>query len=169
MWVRARNSSPSALKMARKRRFVVCWARCPEAQPGPAAAHRHRGLALWSVQCPTDQQQWGFCSIRGCLSACRRRVGSLMTPFPPFGGGEVAVRGGVVPKVQTTSAKNAENRVLWAGWTAFWAQWCQSWWPCCQLGPPTGTLNLSSPGFCAGLFRPLPFVLLCVGFLLVAV
>ena len=28
---------------------------------------------------------------------------------------------------------------------------------------------LSSPGFCGGLFRPLPFVLLCVGFLLVAV
>ena len=30
-------------------------------------------------------------------------------------------------------------------------------------------MTLSSPGFCGGLFRPLPFVLLCVGFLLVAV
>ena len=29
--------------------------------------------------------------------------------------------------------------------------------------------RLSSPGFCGGLFRPLPFVLLCVGFLLVVV
>ena len=29
--------------------------------------------------------------------------------------------------------------------------------------------RVSSPGFCGGLFRPLPFVLLCVGFLLVAV
>ena len=28
---------------------------------------------------------------------------------------------------------------------------------------------VSSPGFCGGLFRPLLFVLLCVGFLLVAV
>ena len=28
---------------------------------------------------------------------------------------------------------------------------------------------VSSPGFCGGLFRPLPFVLLCVCFLLVAV
>ena len=33
-----------------------------------------------------------------------------MTPFPPFGGGEAAVRGGEAPKVQTTSVKNAENR-----------------------------------------------------------
>jgi len=32
-----------------------------------------------------------------------------MLQFPPFGGGEVAVRGGVAPKVQTTSAKNADN------------------------------------------------------------
>ena len=29
--------------------------------------------------------------------------------------------------------------------------------------------NMSSPGFCGDLFRPLPFVLLCVGFLLVVV
>ena len=29
--------------------------------------------------------------------------------------------------------------------------------------------NMSSPGFCVGIFRPLSFVLLCVGFLLVAV
>ncbi len=33
----------------------------------------------------------GFCSIRSWLSACRRRVVVLMTPFPPFGGGDVAV------------------------------------------------------------------------------
>ena len=31
------------------------------------------------------------------------------------------------------------------------------------------THHLSSPGFCGGLFRPLPFVMLCVGFLLVVV
>ena len=33
-----------------------------------------------------------------------------MTSFPPFGGGEGAVRGGEAPKAQTTSVKNAENR-----------------------------------------------------------
>ena len=46
------------------------------------------------------------------------------------------------------------------------------------LGPWMRTLTLwvergrgclSSPGFCGGLFRPLSFVLLCVGFLLVVV
>ena len=75
---------------------------------------------------------WGFCSIRSLLSACRRRVAALMLQFPPFGGaldmgrarlcasyaaippfggGEAAVRGSVAPKVQTTSAKNAEIRL----------------------------------------------------------
>ena len=29
-------------------------------------------------------RQWGFCSIRNSLPACRRRVGVLMTPFPPL-------------------------------------------------------------------------------------
>ena len=34
---------------------------------------------------------WGFCSIRSWLSACRRRVDVLVTPFPPFGDDEIAV------------------------------------------------------------------------------
>ena len=51
----------------------------------------------------------GFCSIRSLPSACRRRVASLMVQFPPFGGDEVAVRGGEAPASQTTSAKNADN------------------------------------------------------------
>ena len=53
----------------------------------------------------------------------------LTAQFPPFGGGEVAVRGGevtvqggVAPKVQTTSAKNADNGVSWTRWSTFWAQ-----------------------------------------------
>jgi len=43
-----------------------------------------------------------------------------MVQFPPFGGGEAAVRGGeaavrggVEPISRTTSAKNADNGVLW--------------------------------------------------------
>ena len=36
----------------------------------------------------------GFCSIRSLPSACRRRVAPLMVQFPPFTGGEAAVRGG---------------------------------------------------------------------------
>ena len=92
----------------------------------------------------------GFCSIRSLPSACRRRVAALMLQFPPFGGaldvgqaqpctshsaipsfaggeaavrgGEVTIRGGVAPKVQTTSATNADNAVSWARWSAIWAQ-----------------------------------------------
>ena len=51
---------------------------------------RCRSQALRSLRCPPHRWRWGFCSTRGWLSACRRRVGSLMTPFPPFGGGEAA-------------------------------------------------------------------------------
>ena len=64
-----------------------------------------------------------------------------MVQFPPFGGGEVEVRdgevtvrggevtvqGGEAPKVQTTSAKNADNGVSWARWSALWAQRCPAW------------------------------------------
>ena len=46
---------------------------------------------------------------------------------PPFGGSPSVALVGVVPKVQTTSTKNAENGLLWARWSAFWAQWCLSW------------------------------------------
>jgi len=45
-----------------------------------------------------------------------------MLQFPPFGGGEVAVRGGVAPKVQTTSATNADNGQSWARSSALAAQ-----------------------------------------------
>ena len=69
----------------------------------------------------------GVCSIRSLPSACRRRVVLLMTPFPPFGGGEVTVRGGKAPTSQPTSVKNIDNRVLWLRWSAFWAQRCLAW------------------------------------------
>ena len=79
------------------------WARRLEAWPGPApptgtAAHGFHSLAQQVLRCPP---YW----------SCK----------PPSGGGEITVRGGVMPKVQTTSAKNAENGLLWAKWSAFWA------------------------------------------------
>ena len=71
----------------------------------------------------------GFCDIRILPSVCRRRVAPLMVQFPPFGGGVVAVRGGevavwggVAPKVQTTSATNADNGQSWARSSALAAQ-----------------------------------------------
>ena len=47
--------------------------------------------------------------MRSLTTACRRRVAPLMVQFPPFGGDEVAVRGGEAPASQTPSAKNANN------------------------------------------------------------
>ena len=67
--------------------------RCPSAaRPGPTAAHPRRGQALrlearWFLRWLPRRPQWGFCSIRSWLAACRRRVVPLMTPFPPFGDG----------------------------------------------------------------------------------
>ena len=40
------------------------------------------GQALRSLRCPLCRR-WEFCSIRGWLSACRRRVTRLMVRFPP--------------------------------------------------------------------------------------
>ena len=57
--------------------------------------------------------------------ALRRRVAGVseshVVQFPPFGGSPSVALVGVVPKVQTTSAKNVENGLLWARWSAFWA------------------------------------------------
>ena len=89
---------------------AVCgWVRRLEARPGLAAAHGHR-----SPRVP----QPGPAGLA---------VLSMLVVQTPFGGGEIAVRGGVMPKVQTTSAKNAENGLLWAKWSAFWAHRYLSW------------------------------------------
>ena len=117
-----RNSAGGGVGAAREpsapRASIGALARCPTRprrprvpRPGPAVP-----------PAPSTPVAVGVCSIRGWLSACRRRVVVLMTPFPPFGDGEITVRGCVVPKVQTTSVKNGENGVLWARWSAFWAQ-----------------------------------------------
>jgi len=58
------------------------------------------------------------------VSACRRRVAALMVQFPPCGGGEVTVRGGVTPTGKTASATNADNGGLWASCPASWWQRC---------------------------------------------
>ena len=112
-----------------------------QAAPGPARA-------LWPFRRASHLWRWGFCSIRSLASACRRRVAALLVQFPPFvgaldvgrarpcashsaippfAGGEVAVRGGVAPKVQTTSAKNVDNGQSRARWSTFWAQRCPAW------------------------------------------
>ena len=58
-----------------------------------AAAFGCWGRTLRPFRHSSSQRRWGFCSIRSWLSACRRRVVPLMTPFPPFVG-SVSVAGG---------------------------------------------------------------------------
>ena len=62
------------------------------------------------------------------LEALLRRVAGVSRLYwcnsPPFGGGEAAVRGGEAPKVQNTSATNADNGALRARWPALWTQRC---------------------------------------------
>ena len=103
---------------ARRPRRELRSVRRLEARPGPAAAHGHRSLALRQ---PPHWRWWGFLH-----EAFWWRVADVSDPrvakFFSFGGGEVAVSGSAVPKVQTTSVKNAENGLLLARWSAFWAQ-----------------------------------------------
>ena len=78
----------------------------PAAAPGhrshlhphwPRAAHRSHLHPRWPRAAHRShlhpQAQWGFCTIRSPLSACRRRVAPLMVQFPPFGGARSGRRG----------------------------------------------------------------------------
>ena len=62
----------------------------------------------------------GVCAMRNVASACRRRVGALDGVIPPSGTCEIAVRSGVMPKLQTTSVNSTENVLVWAKRSAFW-------------------------------------------------
>ena len=68
------------------------------------------------------------------MRALRKR-GASCRAIPPIGGGEAATHSGVVPKVQTTSAKNVENGVSWARWTTFWAHRCLARCTCSRVSP----------------------------------
>ena len=65
------------------------------------------------------RQRWGFCTTRSLPGVCRRRVGASCSAIPPVWWREAGTSGGVVPKVQTTSVKDAENGLSWARWSTF--------------------------------------------------
>ena len=118
VWLGASSRSPARPRPAHGHRSLALrtfhtggacvavrgWVRRLEAWPGLAAAHGHRRPRV---------PQPGPAGLA---------VPSMLVVQTPFGGGEITVRGGVMPKVQTTSAKNAENGLLWAKWSAFWAR-----------------------------------------------
>ena len=146
--LRARKSSPRALKMAHIRRFYACWANFFAEEPpeGPCRANffaeePREGPCWASFFVPTGAVP-STCRRCGALragcgggfalhEAFLRRVASVSDPrvvqFPPTGDGEAAVCSAGAPKPQTTSVKNTENGLLVARWSVFWAQRCLSW------------------------------------------
>ena len=130
---RARKSSPCTLKTPQNRRFYVCWASFFAEEPLEglcwASFSRQSALRPGLVGDVAHETgcRWGFCSIRNWLPACRRRVTPLMTPFPPFGGGEAVALGGVLAKLQTHWVKTAKNRWFWLNESALWQnRWLQA-------------------------------------------
>ena len=94
---------------------------------GPSGAHGHRSLAIRPLRCSPHGKRWGFCSIRSWLAGYLRRVAALMMQFPPFGGGEFAVCGGVVAKLQTHCVKRLQKRLVLLNGSAIWRNRSLSW------------------------------------------
>ena len=94
-----------------------CW--------GRAVGLRQCGRLGWRRRCEGWLGQGRIDA--GCKKAGPRRVPPQMTPFPPLGGAEIAVRGGVAAKLQTHWVKTVKNRPFWRNGSAFWRIWYQSW------------------------------------------
>ena len=93
------RSSPSAPRPGRSMRACpLYWRNLLRTRIG----YRHpANLSAWPrsvLACLPRRRSWGFCSIRKRLSACRRRVGSLMMQFPPINGVQAMTHEGWCPK-----------------------------------------------------------------------
>ena len=114
--------------MAQIQRFCTCWAKFFAEMPVAGRCWVNffapTGAVLRSC---SDAAHLGLAAMGGFApcEAFQRRVAGVseawMASFPPIGGDEVAVRGGVTPKSQTASVKNAENGLFWAKWSVIWA------------------------------------------------
>ena len=95
----------------------LCRACRPATATGPGSATGPVPAAiLCGASVPPHRRRWGFCSIRSWLAGYLRRVAALMMQFPPFGGDELAVCGGVVAKLQTHWMKRLQKRLVLAEW-----------------------------------------------------
>ena len=109
---------------------------CRPARPDVGASAKEFTLCRsWMQRGARGWLRWGFCSIRSWLSACRRRVVVLMTPFPPFGGGEAATWGGVLAKLQTHWAKTPKIGHFEEMGLHFGGFRYQAWCACSQVSP----------------------------------
>ena len=140
-----RPSVPRAVRAASRPRREPRSALRLVVRPGPAT-HGHRVLRAAQPGLPISPAPSAPAGPSGLMSlgalhtgggggfalheAVRGRVAGVSEPhvvqFPPIDGSEAPTCGGMVPKVQTTSAKTVENRLLWARRSAFWAQRCQA-------------------------------------------
>ena len=100
-----------------------CWGRV--VGPRQCGRLRQRGRPGWRRRCEGWLGQGRIDA--GYKKAGPRRVPPLMTPFPPLGGAEIAVRGGVAAKLQTHWVKTVKNRPFWRNGSALWRIWYQSW------------------------------------------
>ena len=71
--------------------------------------YRHGSHVSQVTCCHTCRKWWGFCTTRSLPGVCHRRVGASCRAIPPDRRHPNIVSVGMVPKVQTTSAKNAET------------------------------------------------------------
>ena len=95
----------------------LCRACRPATATGPGSATGPVPAAiLCGASVPPHRRRWGFCNISSWLAGYLRRVAALMMQFPPFGGGELAVCGGVVAKLQTHWVKRLQKRLVLAEW-----------------------------------------------------
>ena len=100
-----------------------CWGRV--VGPRQCGRLRQRGRPGWRRRCEGWLGQGRIDA--GYKKAGPRRVPPLMTPFPPLGGAEIAVRGGVAAKLQTHWVKTVKNRPFWRNGSTLWRIWYQSW------------------------------------------
>ena len=110
---------------------TAAWSSIPPAPSTPAAPGaltcRAAGCACGFSVPPHAGGDGGFAPCEAFLPRVADVSEAWMAYFPPIGGGEVAVRGGVAAKVQTHWAKNAENRLFWLNGSALWRICCLSW------------------------------------------
>ena len=90
-----------------------------------SADHPHRGQALCFKTCPcppTSSTPVGRVVLMRIHIIAE--LPQFRMQFPPSAGNASVALVGVAPTVQTTSAKNADNGLLCAKWSALWAQVC---------------------------------------------